>query len=165
MPKFIVLITTFFTLFSASLQQTLGQEEKALPRFVSLKSEKTNVRRGPATRFVIDYIYTQKNLPVEIIREYDIWRQIRDFDGSEGWVNKNLLADNRYALVVKDMALLYDDDDIDSDVVAKVEKGVIGRIIECVGKSTFCRLAFGEYRGYMERTNLWGVYPKETVEK
>ena len=47
-----------------------------LPRFVSLKNSKTNVRRGPDRSYPIAWEFNRRGLPVEIIREYENWRQI-----------------------------------------------------------------------------------------
>ncbi|MEO1162048.1 MAG: SH3 domain-containing protein, partial [Pseudomonadota bacterium] len=57
-----------------------------LPRFVSLKSERVNVRRGPSNEHGVAWVFTRKSLPVEIIAEFDHWRRIRDSEGAEGWV-------------------------------------------------------------------------------
>src|SRR6476619_7352914 len=57
-----------------------------LPRFVSLKSNDVNVRRGPGQEYDVAYTYVRAGLPVEITQEFDNWRKIRDSDGVEGWV-------------------------------------------------------------------------------
>ena len=40
-----------------------------LPRFVSLKSNKVNLRRGPSLDYKIDWVYQRKHLPVMIVSE------------------------------------------------------------------------------------------------
>jgi len=53
-----------------------------LPRFVSLKVERVNVRpsdQGKRRQLV----YTRLGLPVEIIAEYENWSRIRDWEGAE----------------------------------------------------------------------------------
>ena len=57
-----------------------------LPRFASLKTSPVELRVGPGFRYPVVWVYQDRNLPVEIIREYDVWRQVRTPDGSEGWV-------------------------------------------------------------------------------
>ena len=55
-----------------------GISDLPLPRFVSIKSDAANVRRGPGPDFPLLWQYQRRNLPLEIIGEYDGWRQIRD---------------------------------------------------------------------------------------
>src|SRR5688572_21421870 len=70
-----------------------------LPRFVSLKSDNVNVRRGPGQAYEIAFTFVRAGLPVEITQEFDNWRKIRDSDGSEGWVFHSLLSGERTAIV------------------------------------------------------------------
>ena len=76
-----------------------GPSGLPLPRFVSLKAERVNVRSGPNKDNDVNWVYTRVGLPVEIIAEYDNWRRIRDWEGAEGWVLHSLLSGRRTALV------------------------------------------------------------------
>ena len=49
-----------------------------LPRFVSLKTDEGNARRGPSTGHRIDWVFTRRDMPLEVIGEYGHWRQVRD---------------------------------------------------------------------------------------
>ena len=76
----------------------LGRYSKLpLPRYVSLKSARANVRNGPSRDDKVNWLYLKAGLPVEIIQEYDHWRRIRDSDGTEGWVYHSLLSGSRTA--------------------------------------------------------------------
>ncbi len=70
-----------------------------MPRFVSLKSDKVNVRAGPTKDHDVTWVYTRSGLPVEITAEFENWRRIRDWEGAEGWVYHSLLSGRRTALV------------------------------------------------------------------
>ena len=63
-----------------------------LPRFVSLKADRVNVRIGPAKTHEVKWVYQRAGLPVEITAEFENWRRIRDADGTEGWVYHSLLS-------------------------------------------------------------------------
>ncbi len=82
----------------ASAQAAKGPSGLPLPRFVTLKSKRVNLRIGPGTDYAASWMYLKAGLPVEIIQEYDNWRQIRDADGTEGWVNQSLLSGSRAAI-------------------------------------------------------------------
>ena len=49
-----------------------------IPRFVSLKKNKVFVRTGPALRYPIKWVYKRNGLPVEIVKEFDTWRKVKD---------------------------------------------------------------------------------------
>ena len=52
-----------------------------VPRFVSLKPDRVNVRGGPTRDHEVTFVYTRSGLPVEITAESDNWRRIRDWEG------------------------------------------------------------------------------------
>src|SRR5690349_19749693 len=62
-----------------------GPSGLPLPRFVSLKADEVNVRQGPGWDHAVAWVYRRIGLPVEVIAEYDVWRQIRDSEGASGW--------------------------------------------------------------------------------
>ena len=138
-----------------------------LPRFVSLKSNDVNVRRGPGQEYDVAYTYVREGLPVEITQEFDNWRKIRDFEGAEGWVFHSLLAGKRTALVAPWEAsgpfAVYASSDAKAAVVAYLEPKVIADVEECTG--TWCEVSVKGYEGWIEQDRLWGVYPDEKFEE
>jgi len=137
-----------------------------VPRFVSLKSDRVNVRGGPDKDHDVTYIYTRVGWPVEITAEFENWRRIRDSDGSEGWVYHSLLSGKRTAVVrlksKSDVAPLYAKPDAQSAVAAQLQSGVLGTLKQCSG--AWCRLVGDGFDGWIEQNRLWGVYPDEKVE-
>jgi SH3-like domain-containing protein len=137
-----------------------------VPRFVSLKTDRVNVRGGPDKDHDVSWIYTRVGLPVEITAEFENWRRIRDSDGSEGWVYHTLLSGKRTATVQgkssADLAPLHASADAQSPVTAKLESGVLGSIKRCTG--TWCRIAGDSFDGWIEQDRLWGVYPDEKID-
>ena len=83
----------FFCLFhNTSYSNEIGQVTGyQIPRFVSLKSDEVNLRIGSSTNYPIILKYVTKNMPIEIIDEYERWRKIRDIKGNEGWILSDLL--------------------------------------------------------------------------
>ncbi|HHN66898.1 MAG TPA: hypothetical protein ENK15_02515 [Thermopetrobacter sp.] len=136
-----------------------------LPRFVSLKSGHVRVRRGPSTRYKVDWAFTLRGLPVEIIAEYGNWRKIRDAQGAEGWVHKALLSGRRTALVTpwdKGAAVALRARP-GGAVIARLRGGVVSRLESCGGR--WCAVRAGGYRGFIAQDMLWGVYPGERYER
>ncbi len=143
-----------------------SQDHLKLPRFVSLKSDRVNVRRGPSSDHAIAWVYNRKKLPVEIIAEFEHWRRIRGSDGTEGWVYQSLLSGHRTAIVApwikgKTVPMLHDPES-QASVVALLGPGVIGDVESCSG--TWCRLNVEGHEGWIDQAMLWGVYPGEHVE-
>lgn len=140
-----------------------------VPRFVSLKSDRVHSRQGPGTDYKVLWVYRRAGLPVEVVREFEGWRQVRDSEGAEGWVLQSLVSGRRTALVMPwelksanppRLELLSDDKE-GSSAVAVLEAGVIANIRSC--DTRWCSVSVGDYRGYIEQKRLWGVYPGETI--
>jgi SH3-like domain-containing protein len=137
-----------------------------VPRFVSIKPDRVNVRGGPTRDNDVTFVYTRAGLPVEITAESDNWRRIRDWEGSEGWVYHSLLSGRRTAVVMpkdkKALVSLYDSSDSASPVVAQLQAGVMATVKRCTGN--WCRIAGAGFDGWVVQEQLWGVYPNEKVE-
>jgi SH3-like domain-containing protein len=139
-----------------------------LPRFVSLKSDKVNVRAGPTKDHDVTWVYTRTGLPVEIVAEYENWRRIRDWEGAEGWVYHSLLSGRRTGLVVakikaaEDPIPVHANPDPQAAVTARLQPGVLSAVKRCNGE--WCRVSGNGYDGWIHQDRLWGVYPKEQVD-
>jgi SH3-like domain-containing protein len=134
-----------------------------LPRFASLRSDEVNMRAGPGLRYRIDWVYKRRDLPVEIMREFDVWRWVRDADGIEGWMQQATLMGRRSFIVQKADATLRSEASDTAAAVAILKPGVIGRIRSCEASSEWCNVQTGAYRGYLRREQFWGVLPGEIV--
>lgn len=143
-----------------------GPSGLPLPRFVSLKADEVNVRRGPGWDHGVAWVFRRIALPVEVIAEYDIWRQVRDSEGATGWVLGSLLSGRRTVLIApwktdKRTIDLYQAAGKSKDVRAKLAPGVLGDVERCDG--VWCRIEAGGVSGYMSQELLWGVYPGESL--
>jgi SH3-like domain-containing protein len=135
-----------------------------LPRFASLRTDDVNFRRGPDMRYPIDWVYKRRELPVEIEREFDVWRLVSDPDGTKGWVHQATLTGRRTFIVTGAERTLRSDANDTSAPVAMLQVGVIGRILACAAGADWCRLQVGDYRGWLKREEFWGTFPGEAVQ-
>ena len=137
-----------------------------LPRFVSLKSDEVNARVGPGADYQIAWVFRRAGLPVEVLGEFENWRQIRNSSGSTGWINAALTSARRTAVVapwVKDRSLFeLTSSRGGSTAVARIEPGAIVDIMHCDGED--CEVYAGSQKGWVPQKNLWGVYPSEKVK-
>jgi len=145
----------------------VGPSGLRLPRFVSLKSGRVNVRKGPSLEHPVAWVFSRVGLTVEVVNEFENWRQVRDSEGAEGWVFHSLLSGRRTALVmpwIKERRTipLYVRASAGSGVIARLEPGVLGSLLSCDGE--WCNFSVDSVSGWIEKVKLWGVYKDEEIE-
>jgi SH3-like domain-containing protein len=167
---------TVLTAHEATGAPETGPSGLPVPRFVSLKSDRVNLRQGPGVDYPTAWVFRRAGLPLEVVKEFESWRQVRDAEGTTGWVLGTMLSGRRTALVLPwetkasaaagrgstVSATLHDDDSERSTAVADVEAGVLASIIGCDGR--WCRISVDGFRGYIEQTKLWGAYKGEVIK-
>jgi SH3-like domain-containing protein len=153
------------TIASSAQPIRTGDSGLPLPRFVTLKADRVNVRRGPSSDHQVSWVFTRKGLPVEIVAESGHWRRIRDSEGAEGWVYHSLLSGRRGVLVAPwsgaEPVALRTASAADSPAVALLSTGVMADVNSCTGD--WCRISVEGHDGWVEQAMLWGVYPGEQV--
>lgn len=128
-----------------------------VPRYVSLKSGKTNGRIGPSSNHRILWQYRRKGLPVIVVAETELWRKIRDFNGDEAWVFHGLLSGVRRAIVTDETEILRKPQ-TDARIMAVAPKNALLRLEGC--ENGWCAVtAEGGYKGYVSQNVLWGASP------
>ncbi len=134
-----------------------------LPRYASLRANAVNLRAGPGTRYPIDWVYKRVGMPVEILREFDVWRLVETPDGQKGWMHEATLVPRRDLIVTGESQTLRAEPNDTAHAVATLEAGVIGRIRSCAVSADWCRVQIGEYRGWLPRSAFWGATAAEPV--
>lgn len=160
----------FAGLSLATADQTGTASGLPVPRYVSLKSDRVNLREGPAKDHRTTWIFQRAGLPVEITAEFETWRKVRDSEGAEGWVLHSLLSGRRTGLVTpwkKDdktnpTSVLYQKPNAGAAPVATLQPGVLANIRSC--DKTWCRINGEGFDGFIHQAELWGVYPNEVIE-
>jgi SH3-like domain-containing protein len=133
-----------------------------IPRYVSLKGNEGNARRGPALTHRIDWVFTTAGMPLRITAEHENWRRVEDAEGMGGWVHYSLLSGVRSVLVSIALADFRDTPDLRAAVAFQAERGVIGRLLECL--PDWCRVNIDGEKGWVRKEALWGVEAGEVVE-
>ncbi len=139
----------------------LGASGLPLPRFVSLRAPKVNLRTGPGVRYPIDWVYNRAGLPLEVIDEFETWRRVRDWEGSVGWVHQSMLSGERKVMVRDKQRLLREEPDPAAAGVALLAPGVIADLERC--DDAWCRIEVQKKSGWVRRIEVYGLYPEETV--
>ena len=149
-------------LASLALPSLLAAASLPVPRMVSLRADEVNVRSGPGVRYPVKWVFQRRDMPVEIIAEYDTWRKIRDWEGAEGWVHRAMVTGRRTIIVQDREVTLRRGATDESPAVARLGQGMVARAEEC--GPNWCYLTVQGYEGWARRGGLWGIYPDEILE-
>ena len=159
--------TVIFGVFAAAVAvaggataQSVGRETgEPIPRFESLRYDTVRMRRGPGRKWPIAWVFKREGLPVQVFREYEDWRQVRDPYGDIGWIKRTQLSRARHGLVIAERAPLYREAENDAKVTAVAAKGVVMRLDEC--SMNWCHARVKGYSGWVRKEALFGVGAQE----
>lgn len=160
MFKIILVFSFLFSLSSFAEKGVITGFD--LPRFVSLKSNEVNLRIGPSINYPIHIKYIKKNLPIEIIDEFDVWRKIRDHENNIGWIKKGLLKGDRYVITRggDDNVTIYNRPF--GSQIGIIKKNNILKLERCL--QDWCFISHKNIKGWLSKDNIWGVYSKEVFK-
>lgn len=133
-----------------------------LPRFVSVRANKVNIRTGPGQRYPVEWVYLRRAMPFEVTAEFGHWRRVRDWQGAEGWVHGRMLSGRRTVVVTDERRTLRREARAEAPAEAYADPGVIGELLEC--EVAWCRVDLRGHRGWLQRGEFWGTYPGEIIE-
>ena len=131
------------------------------PYFASIAASKARMRTGPGRNYPASWLYQREDLPIKVIGIYGEWRKIEDPDGTQGWMQVNLLSDTRTAMVVGAVVEMRAQPRFNARVNWRAAPGVVGRISKCGGG--WCYFDVRGRGGYVEQSHIWGSEPGETL--
>lgn len=131
-----------------------AQQRKA-PYFASIAASKARMRTGPGRNFPASWLYQRADLPIKIIDKHNEWRKIEDPDGTQGWMQGNLLSETRTGVVMGSNVDMLDAPRFNAKLLWRAAPGVVGRISKC--SRGWCWFDVRGRAGYVEANRLWGV--------
>jgi SH3-like domain-containing protein len=134
-----------------------------VPRFVSLRSDQINFRAGPGFQYPVTWVYQRAGLPVEIIGEFDVWRQLLAPDGGTGWVHEATLRARRSFYITAPQAIMRSGPSAGAGIAAYLNQGVSGELLRCDKGADYCKVSADHRNGYLARSDFWGAFDGETV--
>mgnify|MGYP000025760609 CR=1 FL=1 len=156
---------TWLFVTCVALATTPATAAKKLPYWASLDAGEVMMRSGPGRNFPGQWLYKRQGLPVKVVKIYksgtNEWRRVQDPDGTEGWMQANLLSDRRTALVTGAVRPLRAKPAPDAPIVWRAEPGVVGRVSQCGGG--WCSFDARGRAGFVEITHLFGVTADEKL--
>lgn len=146
---------------AAQERQVARKTEGDITRFASLRADDVNVRAGPGVRYPVKWKFVQRNMPVQIIAEYDTWRKIRDWEGAEGWVHRAMLSSRRSLIMIGQGQTMRKNATDDSAAVARLATGYVVMVSRC--ERIWCEVEADGYEGWIKRDKVWGIFPGEKL--
>jgi SH3-like domain-containing protein len=131
------------------------------PYFASIAASKARMRTGPGRHYPASWLYQREDLPIKVVDVYGEWRKIEDPDGTQGWMQVNLLSDTRTAMVKGSILEMRDQPRFNARVAWRAAPGVVGRVSRCA--RGWCWFDVRGRGGYVEQSHIWGVDPNETL--
>jgi len=129
-----------------------------IPRYVSLRHNRTFGRSGPSRGHSVRWVYERKGMPVIIVAETEMFRKVRDQHGDESWMHKSQLAGQRTAIARGELSIFSKPRDT-AKVRAMAAKDTILYIEECDAIG-WCKVeAKTGHKGFVQSKSIWGVKP------
>ena len=125
------------------------------PYWASLSAGEARMRTGPGRQFPANWLYQRAGLPVKVVSVYKNWRKVEDPDGTQGWMQANLLSNDRSALVIGEERPLREAPEAGARIIWRAEPGVVGKLSECA--RGWCKLDVRGRMGYVEAAHIYGA--------
>ena len=122
--------------------------------YLTLRSNKVNLRQGPSLNHPIKLVYKKKFLPVLILDKSYNFRKVKDHENNSGWIHISQLSKKRAALNNKDKSIIFSKRSEYSKPLAVVQKGRLCLIKKC--KMDWCKIKTGQFVGWIKKENLVG---------
>ncbi|SFP36692.1 SH3 domain-containing protein [Sphingomonas rubra] len=139
-----------------------AQTKRAVPYWASIGAGRARMRTGPARTYPASWLYQRADLPVRVVQVFKEWRKVQDPDGTEGWMQANLLRETRTAIVrAAEPIALREQPSPRAGLAWRAAPGVVGRLSRCA--NGWCRFDVKGQAGYVEIGGLWGVSAGEVL--
>ncbi len=152
-------LVTLALMWGAAVQASEPQigavTQQPLPRWVSMKAEEANARRGPSMHHRIDWVFKHRNMPLLVTAEHGHWRRVVDRDGVGGWVHYVMLSRARTVIVETDGLPLRRSPEASAPVVAEAQRGAIAQLSNCA--DGWCRISARRLKGWVPEDGIWGT--------
>jgi len=125
----------------------------ALAEMVAVRNEDVNMRSGPSQKSKVLWRLGQ-GFPLKVLKRSGEWLQVRDFEGSSGWIHKSVTGREGHMIVKKRKINLRSAPSTRSKVVAKADYGVVFKTLE--KKKGWVKVRQGGVTGWVNDDLLWG---------
>ena len=143
----------------AALCCLLFSPAAVLAEMVAIAGEDVNMRSGPGTKNEVLW-KMGTGFPLEVVKRSGDWLQVKDFEGSTGWVQKNTVNTAQHVVVRANKGTdntinVRSEPNRKAGVVAQAKYGVVFK--KLAKKGDWVQVEHGEgVTGWIESSLLWG---------
>ncbi|MCI5132247.1 MAG: peptide-binding protein [Candidatus Electrothrix sp. EH2] len=129
-----------------------------MARMVAVKNNNVNMRSGPSLKKKVLW-KLGTGFPLKVTKKKGDWLQVKDFEGSVGWVHKNTVNRTGHMIVKaqkknKGKINIRHKPDTGSKIVAKAYYGVVFTTLG--QKKGWVKVRHKNVTGWIKRSLLWG---------
>ncbi len=129
---------------------------EAVPYWVALRTNQTNMRVGPGRDYRINWTYQRAGLPLKVLREMDGWLLVEDPDGARGWMLTQFVSRKAHtAMVIGQVTEIHENRDGSGRLMWRAGPGVIVQLGDC--NAGWCKVDIDGRKGFMSQSTLWGA--------
>lgn len=122
--------------------------------FRAIDGSQVNLRAGPGTDHK-RLFQVSRDYPVKVLERRGGWAKVVDFEGDQGWVHADLLADRRTVLVTADLVNVREGPATDHEVAFRAQRNVLLAYLGQQGGWVHVRHADGA-EGWVHGRLVWG---------
>ena len=132
----------------------------AFAEMVAVKNDNVNMRSGPSTKTDVLWKIGQ-GFPLQVVKRSGDWIQVKDFEGSVGWVRKDMVSNQSHVVVKANKGSgksvnIRSTPSTNGDVVATAIYGVVFKVVSKKNGWVQVQHANG-VKGWIRQDLLWGV--------
>ncbi len=126
-----------------------------LPKLVSIKTSKANLRYGPGKNYPIKLIFIKKNVPLLVVDKFEHWRKVLTSKNTVGWIHKSQITMKQRTITLKP-DYLRKKPQLSSKKIAFLYDNVNVSIVKC--KLYWCKITLNtrKFSGWYIKKFLWG---------
>ena len=148
------------TLFCIVFCSAFLLAQAALAEMVAVKNDNVNMRSGPSTKNEVLWKIGQ-GFPLQVVKKSGDWIQVKDFEGSLGWVRKDMVSNQSHVVVKANKGSgksvnIRSTPSTSGDVVATAIYGVVFKVVSKKNGWVQVQHANG-VKGWIREDLLWGM--------
>ncbi len=131
----------------------------AMAEMISIKGNDINMRSGPGTKYKVLW-KLGSGFPLKVLKKQGRWFRVQDFEGSVGWIHKNVTTRSGHMIVKvhkksKKRINVRSGPSTKNRIVAKAYYGVVFKTLQ--QKSGWAKVEHEKgVTGWVKRSLLWG---------
>ena len=149
-------VSSRVNVFLASILLSISSYAVAEMEFFSIAENAAVMYDAPSLK--ADKLYVASlHLPVEAVVNVDGWVKVRDSSGSLAWVEKRMLSQQRYVVVIVPLADVYQSADTNSELIFQAEENIVLELLDSESRGWVKVRHLSGQVGYVKINQVWGT--------